>query len=126
MTAARGIELYRVAVVEGLSTAEGFMRPLLFTEHVALIHLEIPPGMEVPAHGHPRDGQLYCINGTIELTFDGERCTVTAGCALFVPANIPCGLKNPENTSAECLLISAPPVFRNKDDLAAAIRAHSK
>jgi hypothetical protein len=51
------IELKNIGEVEGLETSEGVMKPLIFGEKVAVIHLEIPAGLELSPHAHSTEGE---------------------------------------------------------------------
>lgn len=111
------IGVFKVYDAEALQTGEGVMRPFLFTDNVALIHLEMPPGLEVPPHSHPKDGLLYCLAGELEIFSGDERFTLNKGTAVTVPANVEVGVANKSEGLAECLLVSAPPTFKSAEEL---------
>jgi mannose-6-phosphate isomerase-like protein (cupin superfamily) len=124
MAPEKNIKVYKVENEEGLLTGEGTMRPFLFTKNLSLIHLEIPPGMEVAPHAHPKDGHLFCLVGELEVICGDETFTVTKNSALVVPAKVTCGVRNTSGAPVECLLISAPPTFKSAEDLKAVIEQH--
>ena len=111
------IGIFNAYDTEGLQTGEGTMRPFLFTSNVSLIHLEIPAGLEVHPHAHPKDGLLYCLAGDLEIFTGDRRFTITKGTAVTVPANVKVGVANKLDGAVECLLISAPPTFKSAEEL---------
>ena len=120
------IGIFNAYDAQGLQTGEGIMRPFLFTSKVSLIHLEIPAGLEVHPHAHPKDGLLYCLAGQLEV-FTGDRhFTITRGTAVKVPADVTVGVANKSDESVECLLISAPPTFKSAEELKERIKQYQK
>ena len=55
------------------------MKPLVFGENLAVMHLLIPAGLEVPPHAHPGEGVLYCLSGELEVISGGETVTLSSG-----------------------------------------------
>lgn len=49
-----GIEIRTIQETEGLETSEGAMKPLVFGKNLAVMHLLIPAGLEVPPPCTPR------------------------------------------------------------------------
>ncbi|MHC1636080.1 MAG: cupin domain-containing protein [Candidatus Methanospirareceae archaeon] len=85
----REIKIKSIDEVEGLKTPEGIMKPLIFGERVAVIHLEIPAGLEVPPHAHPSEGVIYCLSGELEVISGSETATtIGSGTAILVPPNV--------------------------------------
>ena len=120
----KSIKVYKVEDQEEILTGEGTMRPFLFTENLSLIHLEIPPGMDVKPHSHPKDGHLFCLEGELEVVCGDEKFTVTRKTAMVVPANVICGISNKTEVPVECLLISAPPTFKSAEEIKEVIKQH--
>jgi quercetin dioxygenase-like cupin family protein len=87
-----GIEIRNIGEVEGLETSEGTMKPLIFGENLAVIHLEIPAGLEVSPHAHPGEGILYCLSGELEVISGGETVTLSSGTAMLVPSGKEVGI----------------------------------
>jgi len=119
----RSVEVVRAAEARAVETPEGVMRPLLFGTNVSLIHLEVPPGTEVPPHGHPREGILYCLKGELELAVGGRTIHLEADTAVKVPADEQVGMRNPGAGSVRGLLISSPPAAGSAEELEARIKA---
>lgn len=117
MNCEKRIKIFKISDTAGLETGEGIMRPFLFTDNVSLIHLEIPAGIEVAPHSHPKEGLFYCLNGELEVFSEKERFTITKGTAIVVPANVSVGVSNKSDASVECLLISSPPTFKSAEEL---------
>lgn len=122
MSCENKIKVFKAYDTEGLQTGEGTMRPFLFTKNVSLIHLEIPAGLEVHPHAHPKEGLLYCLTGELELFSDNEPFTINKGTAITVPANVAVGVGNKSDASVECLLISSPPTFKSTEELKERLR----
>lgn len=111
------IEIKSVSEVEGLETSEGVMKPLIFGEKVAVIHLEIPAGLEVPPHAHSMEGVIYCLGGELEVTSKSETVTIGSGSAMLVPPNVEVGIKNYGNEPVNVILISSPPSVKSAEEL---------
>ena len=111
------IKIKSIDEVEGLETSEGIMKPLIFGERVAVIHLEIPAGLEVPPHAHPSEGVIYCLSGELEVISGSETVTIGSGTAILVPPNIEVGIKNHGDAPVNAILISSPPPVKSADEL---------
>lgn len=112
-----GIEIKSISEVEGLETSEGVMKPLIFGEKVAVIHLEIPAGLEVSPHAHSMEGVIYCLSGELEVTSKSETMTVNSGTAMLVPPNVEVGIKNHGDEPVTAILISSPPPVKSAEEL---------
>jgi len=117
------MEVARAREVQPIHTPEGTMRPLLFGRNVSLIHLEVPVGLEVPPHSHPREGIVYCLRGNVELILEGQGVVSLApDTAGRLQPGQSVGLRNPGDCPAELLLISSPPGARSAEELRARIQ----
>ncbi len=112
-----GIKIKSISEVEGLETSEGIMKPLIFGEIVAVIHLEIPAGLEVSPHAHSMEGVIYCLNGELEVTSKSETVTIGGGTAMLVPPNVEVGIKNCGDGPVNAILISSPPPVKEAEEL---------
>ncbi len=112
-----GIEIKNIDEVEGLETSEGVMKPLIFGERLAVIHLEIPAGLEVSPHAHSMEGVIYCLSGDLEVKFGSETVTIGGGTAMLVPPNTEVGIKNRQDATANAILVSSPPPVRSAEEL---------
>lgn len=121
-----GIEIRNVQETEGLETSEGVMKPLLFGENLAVMHLLIPTGLEVPPHAHPREGVLYCLSGELEVISGGETVTLSSGTAMLVPSGTEVGIKNQKDAAVNALLISSPPAVRSVEKLENLLNQHKE
>ncbi len=119
-----GIEIKNISEVEGLETSEGVMKPLVFGENLAVMHLLIPAGLEVSPHAHPREGVLYCLSGELEVVSGGETVTISGGTAMLVPSGTEVGIKNQKDAAVNALLISSPPPVRSVEELRNLITSH--
>ena len=111
------IELKNIGEVEGLETPEGVMKPLIFGEKVAVIHLEIPAGLELSPHAHSTEGVIYCLSGELEVFSGDETETLGSGTAMLVPSNTEVGIKNQGNKTVNVILISSPPPVGSSEEL---------
>lgn len=124
MCAENKIKVFKIGATEGIPTAEGIMKPFLFTENVSLIHLEIPAGMKVAPHAHSKEGILYCLKGNLEVSLVGNQFTINERTAIVTPANTEVGINNSSNAPVECFLISAPPTFKSAEELKERLKQH--
>ena len=119
-----GIEIRTIDEAEGLETSEGVMKPLIFGERLAVIHLLIPAGLEVPPHAHPGEGVLYCMSGELEVRSGDETVTIRSETAMLVPPGTEVGIKNRRGAPVNALLISSPPPISSVEELKNLIRHH--
>ena len=113
----KGIKIKSIDEVEGLETSEGMMKPLIFGEKVAVIHLEIPAGLEVPPHAHSSEGVIYCLSGELEVISGSETVIIGGGTAILVPPNVEVGIRNHGDAPVNAILISSPPPVKTADEL---------
>jgi quercetin dioxygenase-like cupin family protein len=118
------IEIRTIDGAEGLQTSEGVMKPLVFGENLAVMHLLIPAGLEVPPHAHPGEGVLYCLSGELEVISGGKTVTISSGTAMLVPSGTEVGIKNQKDAAVNALLISSPPPVRSVEELENLINQH--
>lgn len=114
-----GIEIKNISEIEGLETSEGVMKPLIFGEKVAVIHLEIPAGLELSPHAHSMEGVIYCLNGELEVISGSsdETVTIRSGSAMLIPPGTEMGIKNRRDKPVNAILISSPPPVKSADEL---------
>lgn len=111
------IEIKNIGEVEGLETSEGVMKPLIFGKKVAVIHLEIPAGLEVSPHAHSMEGVIYCLSGELEVISGSETVTLSSGTVMLVPPNVGVGIKNRGDEPVNAILISSPPPVKSAEEL---------
>ena len=51
--------------------------------------VEIDAGASFPEHRHPHEQTVNVLEGTLELTVDGETCVLTAGSIYIIGPNAP-------------------------------------
>lgn len=59
------------------------------TNSSSLTYFEIEPGDTLGEHSDSAEEILFVLSGTAEVGIEGEKCTVSAGELLVVPANKP-------------------------------------
>ena len=102
------------------------MKPLIFGEKVAVMHLEIPAGLEVPAHAHSMEGVIYCLSGELEVISGSETVTIGSGTAMLVPPNVEVGIKNRGDEPVTAILISSPPPVKSAEELKKLLRHQNR
>ncbi len=119
-----GLEIRTIDEAEGLQTPAGVMKPLVVGCNLAVMHLVIPAGLEVPPHAHPGEGVLYCLSGELDVVSGGETVTISSGTAMLVPSGTEVGIKNRQDAAVNALLISSPPTVRSVEELRNPINQH--
>jgi len=117
------VRITKLDEVKPASGEEGVMRLLVSRPYGFLVHLELPPGKEVPPHSHGHGWMLYCLEGEIELlSADGNTC-MSAGSAVAVEATEEVGLRNPNEAPVRALVFS-PPTYASPGASANPVRVH--
>lgn len=78
---------------------------------VSVIRQRQQPGGFNPPHTHNREEVLVLLDGTLDVTWNGETQTLRAGDAIVIPANTAHQLRNAGSGAAEWLLV-APAGYR--------------
>lgn len=120
------IEIQKIDDAEGLETPEGVMKPLIYGERLACMHLEIPAGLEVSPHAHSTEGLLYCLSGELVVESGGETVTIGSETAMLVPPNTVVGIKNLQDAQVNAILISSPPSVKSVEELKNLLRHHDE
>ncbi len=111
----KGIQVVHLDQVEGFQHGKDlyWYRPLLFGKNLFTFVAHVPPGGEMPAHGHADDEgnemALFMLEGELEITCGREKITVGAEQALLVPLGAAFGVKNNGSVTGSFLLSSYPP-----------------
>lgn len=120
------MKIVTIEDVEGLETPEGIVKPLLFTDKVELLYLELPARFDVTPHSHPQDNILYCIEGVVEVSSGDKTTTINADSVIFIPANEVAGIKNLSDEPARLLCVSAPPVVKSTEEFKELLKRFQK
>ena len=120
------MKIVRIEDVEGLETPEGLIKPLLFTDKVGLLYIELPARLDVTPHSHPQYNIVYCINGIVEVSSGDKTTTISADSVRFVPANEVASIKNLSDKPARLLCVSAPPVVKSAEEFKELLRKFQK
>ncbi|HEY7441852.1 MAG TPA: cupin domain-containing protein [Vicinamibacterales bacterium] len=59
-----------------------------YGERIMLSLVELDAGAVVPSHSHPHEQAGIVLEGTLELTIDGQVRTLEAGEAYIIPGNV--------------------------------------
>jgi quercetin dioxygenase-like cupin family protein len=120
------MKIVTIEDVEGLQTPEGIIKPLLFTDKVGLLYIELPAKFDITPHSHPHDGIMYCIEGIVEVISEDKTTTISANSVIFVPANEVAGIKNLSDETARLLQVSAPPVVKSAEEFEELLKRFKK
>jgi quercetin dioxygenase-like cupin family protein len=120
------MKIMAIRDIEGLLTPEGIIKPLLFTDKVGLLYIELPARFDVTPHSHPQDNILYCIEGVVEVSSEGKTTTISADSVIFVPANEVAGIKNLGDEPARLLCVSTPPVVKSAEKFKELLKSFQK
>lgn len=110
------MEVINIQDAERIETSEGIMRPLIFGNNLNLFYLEVPPQLEIPSHGHPGEGVLYCLEGELETLSSQGKTIIKSGTALLLKPNEGLGLKNSTANMAKALLVSSPATVKSLEE----------
>jgi quercetin dioxygenase-like cupin family protein len=119
------VKVLKLDAVEGFDTIEGFMKPLSVNEHVSVIHNILPKQLKAKPHAHKSNGVIFVLKGQLDLNSNGTSSTLTSGSVAIIPANTVVGINTPVS-SAEVLMISAPPSCKSVQELKSRLQAASK
>ena len=117
------MKIVRIEDVEGLETPESVIKPLLFTDKVGLLHIELPARFDGTPHSHSQDNIVYCIEGIVEVSSEDKTTTINADSVIFIPANEVAGIKNLSDEPARLLIVSAPPVVKSTEEYKELLRS---
>jgi len=67
----------------------GFKAKFVHTNNMTFAYWRITAGNLLPDHKHPQEQVSNLIEGSFELTVDGETRTLTPGTAVVVPSDVP-------------------------------------
>ncbi|HYV93050.1 MAG TPA: cupin domain-containing protein [Chitinophagales bacterium] len=66
----------------------GVHAKLIHTVNTTIAYVTLDKGVTVPEHAHIHEQIINVLEGTFEMTLDGETRTVTAGHVGVVPSNV--------------------------------------
>lgn len=69
------------------------------------------PGLGAPTHLHAVEEVLCVIEGRAEMWIEDERCVVTSGQSVLIPAGHRHGFRNIDQTTLHVLATLAAPIF---------------
>lgn len=118
------MKIVTIKDVEGFQTLEGIIKPVLFTDKLALLSVELPEKPAGEPHSHPIDCIMYCIEGEAEVTSGDKTAVISTGSVIFIPANEVAGFKNLSDKPARVLHISMPPVVESEEKYKERLKSH--
>ncbi len=79
-------------ILENLSARElmpGFVGRFVHGDGCTMAFWDVQKGAELPEHAHPHEQLAHVVEGTFELTVDGEPHVLEAGSVLVIPGDVP-------------------------------------
>jgi len=76
---------YEVGGLEARELVPGHHGRFVHSEHTTHVYWTIESGAQLPEHAHPHEQIVNMLEGTYELTVDGEKHLLNAGEVLVIP-----------------------------------------
>jgi quercetin dioxygenase-like cupin family protein len=80
-------ELAKVNPIKGGPDYSSVFGPCVEGERMIIALMRMPAGTGAEPHFHPNEQWIFVLEGTAEAVVGGEPRTVTAGTAIYMPAN---------------------------------------
>ena len=77
--------------LEAQEPAPGYRVRFVHTPNVTLGYWDVDEGSSLPEHVHPHEQTVNILEGTFELTVDGEARIIGPGHVVVIPPNVPHG-----------------------------------
>lgn len=74
--------------IEGKELFPGFHSKMIHTEGLTIAYFDIKAGSNLPEHQHVHEQVTNVLEGTLELTVDGQTNACTAGTVITIPPNV--------------------------------------
>jgi len=68
--------------------APGFFSKLIHTENNTINFLEVKAGSAIPLHSHPHEQSSFVLEGSFEMTLDGEVQILTHSNFVVIPGGV--------------------------------------
>jgi quercetin dioxygenase-like cupin family protein len=78
-------ERYPLETLEPRELVPGHHGRFVHSEHTTHVYWQIEAGAKLPEHSHPHEQIVNMLEGTYELTVDGETFVLNAGEVLVIP-----------------------------------------
>lgn len=75
--------------VKGKEIIPGYHGKFVHTENMTLAYWNIAAGSPLPEHVHPHEQVVNVIEGTMELTVEGEVHELKEGSVMVIPGGVP-------------------------------------
>jgi len=76
------------AAIKAKEIAPGFLSKLIHTENNTINFLEVKAGSILPLHYHPHEQSSFVLEGSFEMTVDGETKILTASDFVLIPGGV--------------------------------------
>jgi quercetin dioxygenase-like cupin family protein len=68
--------------------APGFFSKLIHTENNTINFLEVKAGSEIPMHSHPHEQSSFVMEGSFEMTVNGETKVLSTNDFVLIPGGV--------------------------------------
>ena len=92
---------YEVASLEPREPMPGLRGRFVHSEHTTHVYWQIEADATLPEHSHPHEQIVNMLEGTFELTVDGETFELSAGEVLVIPG----GASHSGRAHTECRIL---------------------
>ena len=83
------MERYRLDAIEEQELMPGFHGRFVHSDRMTLAFWQVDPDSPAPEHSHPHEQVFHLLEGTMELTVDGQAETYEPGAVVVIPSNVP-------------------------------------
>lgn len=81
--------LIHLDVIKEKEVVPGYKGKFIHSENMTLAYWNITAGSPLPEHAHPHEQVVNVLEGTLELTLEGETHSLTPGTVVIIPSNVP-------------------------------------
>jgi len=75
--------------IKGKEIVPGFHGKFIHSESMTVAYWDITAGSPLPEHTHPHEQVVNVIEGTLELTVEGETHVLRSGSVVVLPPHVP-------------------------------------
>jgi quercetin dioxygenase-like cupin family protein len=81
------MKLYSLNQLSGKEIIKGFFGRFVHTDKVTIGYIDIASGSILPEHNHVHEQTTTVLEGSLEITVEGEKNLLHKGHALVIPSN---------------------------------------
>jgi len=76
------------STIEVKEIAPGFFSKLIHTENNTINFIDVKAGSAIPLHSHPHEQSSFVLEGSFEMTVDGEARMLTSSNFVVIPGGV--------------------------------------